>query len=64
MADRSNKDPDPTPSRPTKKGGPDREARLAGALRQNLRLRKAQRDARGANPDGNDTGADPDDEST
>lgn len=57
MADRRSKDPDPSPTRPTPKGGQDREARLAEALRQNLRRRKAQRDGRFAKPDG-DTGSD------
>ena len=63
MADRRNDNPDPTKSRPTSKGGSDREARLAEALRQNLRRRKAQRDAKGANPAHSDTGTDPEGES-
>jgi hypothetical protein len=61
MADRRSKDPDPNPSRPPQKGGQDREARLAAALRQNLRRRKAQRDGRSANPE-DDPGAGPDGE--
>jgi hypothetical protein len=62
MADRRSKGPDPTKSRPASTGGPNREARLAEALRRNLRRRKAQRDARAANPEAGDTG--PDDETT
>jgi hypothetical protein len=61
MADRRSKHPDPSPSRPLPKGGQDREARLAEALRQNLRRRKAQRVGRSANPE-SDTGADADGE--
>ena len=61
MADRRSKDPDPSPARPTPKGGRDREARLAEALRQNLRRRKAQRDGRSAKPESG-TGGDSDGE--
>lgn len=51
MPDRRNKDPDPSPAGPTHKVGRDREARLAEALRQNLRRRKAQKDGRSAKPE-------------
>jgi hypothetical protein len=45
--------------------GPDREARLANALRQNLRRRKAQRDARAAQPsDSLESDADPESEAS
>ena len=59
MADRREKQPESSRSRPAAKAGRDREARLAEALRQNLRRRKAQQDARVTETDRDDPDVDP-----
>jgi len=63
MADRREKRPESTRSRPAAEAVRDREARLVEALRRNLRRRKAQRDARATETDRDDPGVDPKDES-